>query len=157
IALAAAPVVVAGGLTVAETMAVGTVGTVAIVLWSDPQGSQQVVQAVVDTADFVVQSLRSGISSVATAVGAGLSTASKSLPELPGLDSTGKVHGDLPKVKDLGRYDADDLEVLSEDLGKSIEKRIEVTIKKGSDPGHGARQAAEQDLKKSVDKHLEDR
>lgn len=41
----------------------------------DPQGSQQLAQAAVDTADFVVQNLRNGMSSVATAVGAGLSDA----------------------------------------------------------------------------------
>ncbi|WP_242166346.1 RHS repeat-associated core domain-containing protein [Lysobacter sp. M15] len=81
----------------------------------------------------------------------------RKLPELPSLDSTGKVHGALPNVRDLGRYDASDLKSLKGDLEKSVQKRIEVTVQKGSDYGHSARQAAEQQLIKRIDKHLQDR
>ena len=73
------------------------------------------------------------------------------------LDSTGKVHGKLPDVKDLGRYDADDLARLRDELQDSVQKRIEVTVQKGADFGHNDRVAAEQQLIKSIEKHLQDR
>ncbi|WP_437811151.1 RHS repeat-associated core domain-containing protein [Sorangium sp. So ce1078] len=81
----------------------------------------------------------------------------RALPELPKLDATGKVHGKLPQVKDLGRYGADDLIQLRNELQVSVQKRIEVTVKKGSDFGHAERQAAEQQLIRAINKHLEDR
>lgn len=73
------------------------------------------------------------------------------------LDATGKVHGKLPDVKDLGRYDVDELARLRHDLTQSVQKRIEVTVQKGSDFGHGERLATEQQLIKSIEKHLKDR
>jgi hypothetical protein len=42
-------------------------------------------------------------------------------------------------------------------LQSSVQKRIEVTVQKGSDFGHAERQAAEQQLIKRIEKHLEDR
>jgi RHS repeat-associated protein len=79
---------------------------------------------------------------------------SRVLRELPALDSTGKVHGILPSVKDLNRYDADSLVRLRDELKVSVQRRIEVTVQKGSDFGHAERQAAEQQLIKSIEKHL---
>ena len=81
----------------------------------------------------------------------------KGLTDLPVLDATGKVHGQLPDVMDLGRYDVDELIQLRDDLKLSVQKRIEVTVQKGSDFGHAQRQAAEQQLIKSIEKHLENR
>ena len=73
---------------------------------------------------------------------------------LPALDATGKVHGVLPKIKDLAKYSADELSVLLQELKQSVQKRIEVTSKLGRDKAHGQRQGAEQDLIKSIEKHL---
>jgi len=36
------------------------------------------------------------------------------------LDDTGKVHGDLPKPKDLDKYSKEELEKLREDLNKNV-------------------------------------
>ena len=80
---------------------------------------------------------------------------SKNAKKLPALDSTGKVHGDLPSPGDLSKYSREDLRILKSDLEKSVQRRIEVTSKKGRDRGHGQRQGAEQDLIKSIEKHLE--
>ncbi len=74
---------------------------------------------------------------------------------LPSLDATGKVHGTLPKVKDLVKYSKEELEILLKELRQSVQKRIEVTSKMGRDRGHGQRQGAEQDLIKSLEKLLE--
>jgi hypothetical protein len=84
-------------------------------------------------------------------------TGARALPELPKLDGTGKVHGKLPQAKDLVLYDTEDLIQLRNELQASVQKRIEVTVKKGSDFGHAERQAAEQQLIRAIDKHLEDR
>lgn len=76
---------------------------------------------------------------------------------LPGIDSTGKVHGDLPKIKDLKKLSNEQLEELLQDLKQSVPRRIDVTIEKGSHRPHGARQGAEQVLIKSIEKILRDR
>jgi hypothetical protein len=73
---------------------------------------------------------------------------------LPGLDSTGKVHGALPSVEDLGRYRLDELGTFKQDLQASVQRRIQVTTQMGSDPSHGERQAAEQALIQSISKLL---
>ncbi len=70
------------------------------------------------------------------------------------LDSTGKVHGILPKLKDLAKYSGDDLEALLPQLRSSVQKRIETTVKLGADYGHNARIAEEQALIKSIEKLL---
>jgi RHS repeat-associated protein len=80
---------------------------------------------------------------------------SKLAKKLPALDKTGKVHGELPSPADLSKYGREDLKTLKSDLEKSVQKRIEVTSKKGRDRAHGQRQGAEQDLIKSIEKHLE--
>lgn len=73
---------------------------------------------------------------------------------LPTLDATGKVHGDLPKVKDLANYSKEELQTLLGELKQSVKKRIKVTSKMGRDRAHGQRQGAEQDLIKSLEKYL---
>ena len=73
---------------------------------------------------------------------------------LPSLDQTGKVHGELPMVEDLGKYSKDDLEQLQAELEQSVETRIQRTIELGSDPAHGQRQAAEQRLIRWISTHL---
>ena len=85
---------------------------------------------------------------------AGLS-ASKSVKKLPSLDNTGKVHGELPRPKDLKKYSREDLKTLRDDLKQSVQQRIRKTVKMGSDKGHGQRQAAEQQLIKSIEKVLD--
>jgi hypothetical protein len=47
--------------------------------------------------------------------------------ELPALDNTGKVHGELPEIKNLKQYDREDLEVLRDQLEKSVQERIRKT------------------------------
>lgn len=76
------------------------------------------------------------------------------VPELPELDQTGKVHGDLPRLEDLDKYDPYDLDRLKGQLDKSVKERIRKTVEKGRDRKHGQRQGAEQDLIKAIEKHL---
>ncbi|MEQ1504135.1 MAG: hypothetical protein ABMB14_17970, partial [Myxococcota bacterium] len=74
-----AAIAVVGGFTAAEvTAAAVTSAVVGTLVYSvvDPQGSQQAMQAVLDTADFAVDGLRQGMSTVGAVVGAGLSAAS---------------------------------------------------------------------------------
>jgi len=80
---------------------------------------------------------------------------SKAAKVLPALDSTGKVHGRLPRVEDLGRYDPDELRQLSKELQESVQERIRKTTELGRDKGHGSRQAAEQQLIKAIERHLQ--
>ncbi len=80
----------------------------------------------------------------AVAVGVAGVIVKEGLQALPKLDKTGKVHGNLPDVKNLGNYQPEDLVDLRDELKKSVQKRIEVTVQKGSDKKHGERQAAEQ-------------
>ncbi|PKV52445.1 RHS repeat-associated protein [Aquimarina sp. MAR_2010_214] len=76
---------------------------------------------------------------------------------LPSLDATGKVHGTLPKIRDLSKYTKDELKILLKELKLSVQRRIKVTSRLGRDRAHGQRQGAEQDLIKSIEKHLENR
>lgn len=57
----------------------------------------------------------------------------------------------------LNLYDADSLARLRDELKVSVQRRIEVTVQKGSDFGHAERQTAEQQLIKSIDMHLGNR
>lgn len=70
------------------------------------------------------------------------------------LDATGKVHGPLPKPQDLSKYHPEDLVRLKDDLKKSVQERIRKTSDLGSDPNHARRQAAEQQLIKSIEHFL---
>jgi hypothetical protein len=74
---------------------------------------------------------------------------------LPRLDSTGKVHGALPHPRNLGDYTTDELLDLRDELELSVQRRIEKNIALGHDKPHAQRQAAEQDLIKSIEKHLD--
>ena len=76
---------------------------------------------------------------------------------LPTLDATGKVHGALPKAKDLGRYSKQELRNLHQELKQSVKQRIKTTSRLGRDRAHGQRQGAEQDLIKAIEKHLKNR
>ena len=76
-------------------------------------------------------------------------------PELPSLDATGKVHGDLIDPKDFSKYSPDELKQLNKELKQSVQQRIKKTSELGSDKGHGQRQGAEQDLIKSIEKYLD--
>jgi len=72
------------------------------------------------------------------------------------LDATGKVHKALPKPKDFSKYHPEDLRKLMQDLKQSVQERIRVTARLGSNPGHDARQAEEQQLIKFIEKYLDD-
>lgn len=74
--------------------------------------------------------------------------------ELPALDVTGKVHGVLPKIKSLGKYSKDELEILLKELKQSVQRRIEEASRLGRDRAHGQRIGAEQDLIKAIEKRL---
>ncbi len=82
-------------------------------------------------------------------------TSSSGKSRLPRLDRTGKVHGELPSVGELRKYDPNELLQFQDELKLSVQKRIEVTVERGGDPGHGERQAAEQALIIGIDKILE--
>ncbi len=75
---------------------------------------------------------------------------------LPSIDRTGKVHGSLPKIKDLNKFSKEELEVFLIELTKSVQRRIKVTSRMGRDRGHGQRQEEEQDLIKAIEKYLKD-
>lgn len=94
--------------------------------------------------------------SVAKAVSRGLKSSRRSKPDLPTLDRTGKVHGDLPSPQDLSNYSPDELSQLRDELEISVKERTRKNIEKGRDRAHGARQGQEQDLINSIDKHLGD-
>ena len=87
------------------------------------------------------------------------------LKELPMLDETGKIHtntSSLPKIKELIKYPIEELTKFLKDLRISVKNRIRTTSVKGPNANrlqnrsHGQRQGAEQDLIKSLEKHLED-
>lgn len=79
------------------------------------------------------------------------------LRELPGLDQTGKVHGQLPQRNDLGRVSTDDLKQLNGDLRKSVQERHRTNAELGSDPGHDKRITEEQRLLQAIAKELKGR
>lgn len=74
--------------------------------------------------------------------------------DLPTLDRTGKVHGDLPRAEDLSKYSRDELKRLRQELRESVQERIRKTSELGRDRAHGQRQAAEQQLINQIDKFL---
>src|ERR1043166_3938333 len=71
-----------------------------------------------------------------------------------GLDATSRVHGTLPKPNELGRYHPEDLQSLLAQLRQSGQRRIENTANMGSNLGHDARLAEEQQLIQAIEKHL---
>jgi hypothetical protein len=84
----------------------------------------------------------------------GKTAPNKQVKDLPSLDSTGKVHGELPRPKDLGNYSAQDLRNLKDELMQSVQERIRKTEQLGRDRSHGQRQGAEQDLIEAIVKYL---
>ena len=78
----------------------------------------------------------------------------KQVKELPSLDSTGKVHGDLPHPKDFGKYSPEDLRRVQDELRQSVQERIRKTDELGRHRPHGQRQGAEQDLIDAIGKYL---
>ena len=82
---------------------------------------------------------------------------SRTLPDLPAVDSTGKVHGKIPTLQELKLHESDELDFFREQLSQSIQRRKEVTGQLGSDAGHSARQAAEEKAKSHITKILKDR
>jgi hypothetical protein len=73
------------------------------------------------------------------------------------VDASGKVHGDLPSVEDLSRYNAEELEILLGELKMSVQTRIAKTVELGADYGHSARIVEEQRLIQTIESHLADR
>lgn len=73
------------------------------------------------------------------------------------LSIRGKVHGDLPRVADLGKYDVEELEALLVQLRQSVQRRIQVTSAMGRERNHGQRQGDEQALIPAIERHLESR
>lgn len=71
-----------------------------------------------------------------------------------GLDGAGKVHGPLPRPADLAKFDRESLVVLRGQLETSVQTRIAKTVELGSDYGHSARQAEEQQLIHSINNLL---
>ena len=74
--------------------------------------------------------------------------------KLPKIDGTGKLHGDLPHIKDLKNLDKDTLRGLRDDLRSSLKRRKQVTKRLGPDAAHSRREAGEENLLKSLDKLL---
>lgn len=83
-----------------------------------------------------------------------LQAAKRGRKPLPALDSTGKVHGELPTPGDLKNYSKEDLASLRDELKQSVQERIRKTSELGSDRPHGQRQGAEQALIHSINSLL---
>ncbi|WP_394366403.1 RHS repeat domain-containing protein [Chryseobacterium viscerum] len=120
----------------------------AVVDYQDPE-DQETIQAV-QIAAIVLQLKHGNVKGLQNLA----SEAEEVAKKLPVLDATGKVHGDLPKVKDLVNYSKEDLKILLKELKQGVQKRIEVTDQLGRDRAHGQRQGAEHDLIKSIEKYL---
>jgi hypothetical protein len=73
----------------------------------------------------------------------------------PAIDAAEKVYDKLPRVEDLRRYDPDELRQLSRDLQESFHAWIRKMTELGRDSGHGARQAAEQQLINAIERRLQ--
>jgi len=74
--------------------------------------------------------------------------------DIPSLDNTGKVHGDLPSPEDLKKYSKEELEQLKTELEQSVKQRQKVNNDLGPDPGHGKRLQQEYQLIKDITKRL---
>jgi RHS repeat-associated protein len=99
----------------------------------------------------------------ATSSASGLVTAGstlRKLPSLPSVDATGKLHGTLPKLKDLYKYPKSVLKEFLRDLKKSVPNRIKSTVKSKANASsqqnrsHGQRQGWEQDVIQYLEKYL---
>ncbi|MFF5076330.1 polymorphic toxin-type HINT domain-containing protein [Actinoplanes sp. NPDC000266] len=75
--------------------------------------------------------------------------------DVPGLDSTGKVHGEMPPGNRVpSHWTAEQLEQLEGELVKSIARRKEVNLDLGLDYGHAKRLADEEALLRDVRNRL---
>ncbi|RVX42174.1 intein/RHS repeat-associated protein [Nonomuraea polychroma] len=97
----------------------------------------------------------SGAHTYHVAAGAGDVLVHNCGPELPRLDGTGKVHGDLPKYvpKEWAR---EELEELAEDLRKSIKFRKDEQARMGEDGPHRRRINEERNLLRQIERRLRD-
>ena len=77
--------------------------------------------------------------------------------DLPTIDSTGRVHGDVPPPEDLKNHSSEDLKALRDALSDSVQERIENAVDFGRDLPHGQRQGTEQQTIRNIDKILSDR
>ena len=98
-----------------------------------------------------------GLTQAMMSKGSGRTTPKGEPKELPRRDSTGKVHGELPKASELRNYSVEGLRQLQAELRQSVEQRIRVNSAMGPKGNHGLRQAQEQELIRQIEKHLEDR
>jgi RHS repeat-associated protein len=81
----------------------------------------------------------------------------KRLKALPTLDGKGKVHGVLPKLRELHKYSVDELKIFLEELKLSVAERGRLNGIMGADPGHGRRVSEEHALIRKIEKILENR
>jgi RHS repeat-associated protein len=79
----------------------------------------------------------------------------KRLKALPTLDGTRKVHGVLPKLRELHKYSVDELKIFLEELKISVVERKRLNGILGADPGHGRRVGEEHALIRKIEKILE--
>ena len=71
-------------------------------------------------------------------------------PELPELDGSGTIHGDLPSYVPKA-WTRDQLEQLRDDLLSSIPRRRQVNVSKGPDRKHGKRIRQEERLLRQIE------
>ena len=74
--------------------------------------------------------------------------------ELPTLDNTGKVHGELPDPNDMKKFPKDKLKQFLRDLKQSVQRRQSLNKSLGVDPGHATRVAEETRLIRVITKIL---
>jgi hypothetical protein len=77
----------------------------------------------------------------------------RSTEELPRLDPTGKVHGDLP-LQIPSEWTTSDLEEFAQDLRTSIQTRENEALRLGEDGPHRARIYEERQLLRQIEKRL---
>ena len=75
-------------------------------------------------------------------------------PKLPKLDNTGKMHGKLPELKDLKKFDKQTLRDLRSDLNASLKTRKRVSKDRGPDAAHSRRETDEANVVRKIDKLL---
>jgi RHS repeat-associated protein len=74
--------------------------------------------------------------------------------ELPTIDNTGKVHGELPDPNDMKKFPKDKLRQFLRDLKRSIQQRQSLNKSLGVDPGHATRVQQEETLIRVITKIL---
>jgi len=74
--------------------------------------------------------------------------------DLPHVDSTGRLHGRIPKPQDFGKYSKDELEQLLDEARRSAPERLREFIGKGRQGGHGDRLTQENELIRALERYL---